>query len=115
MKTDVAGAGLGAIAVLLNNVSVVFLGAPLALVVAAFGGALFGATYFPPAARVSRPWAVIVNTVAGVILASVVAKLAGLDGPLLSGVAFLIAAAPVMIFRWIANRLGIKPENGNAA
>lgn len=115
MKTDTAGAGIGAAAVLLNHISVQFLGAPLALVVAAFGGALFGATYFPADRRISRPWAVIVNTVAGVVLATVVAKLAGLEGALLSGLGFVIAAAPVLVFRWITARLGIKPENNNAA
>lgn len=113
MKTDAVGAGIGATAVLLNDVSVVLFGAPISLVVACFGGAIFGATHFKSESKGSRPWVVLVNTVAGVVLGAVVARLGSLDGAVLSGLGFVISAAPVLFVRWIQGRVTGK-EQSNA-
>jgi hypothetical protein len=99
-------------AVALDHVAITLFGVPLALLIACFAGAMFGATWFPPDSKVSRPWAVLTYTLAGVFLTALVFAIAGIkpDPAIKGGVGFLVASSPLLIIRWLSTRLtGAQP------
>lgn len=112
MKTEIPNAAAaaksaatGGVAMTLDHLSVAFFGVPLAQWVACFSGALFGATWFPPGDKVSRPWAVVTNTLAGVFLTGLVMSQWQLAQGVSAGLGFFISSAPLLVMRSVRARL----------
>ncbi len=103
--------GAGASVVVLNEVSLTWIGMPLAGRAATFFGALFGVLYLPvPNGTRKRipPWlAVPTLWSAGIFLAPLIGRVAGFTEPVvLSGIGFIVAAAPVFFVRLVMRRIG---------
>jgi hypothetical protein len=88
-----------------DGISMAIFGVPAAMWVACFSGAIFGATWFPPEARVSRPWAVCTNALAGVFITGLVLGQWQLAHGLSAGVAFFVSSAPLHVIRYLRARL----------
>lgn len=111
MKTEipnaaaaVKSAAAGGLAISLDQISLAFFGVPIFIWVASLSGGLFGATWFPPTAPVSRWWVVASNTLAAVFLSGMVVNLWNGAQQIHAGVAFLIACGPIVAIEWARER-----------
>lgn len=101
-------AGAGAVAVVANDLSLALFGVPIVQWSAAVSGAIFGVAFLPTASesRLSRPWTVLACVGAGVFLGRLAAHFAGIQEPAaVSGITFVIAAAPTVVLRFVLRRL----------
>lgn len=100
-----ASAAAGGIAMTIDSISIAVFGVPAAMWVACFSGAVFGATWFPPAATISRPWAVLTNALAGVFVTGLLMAQWQLAHGVTAGVGFLVSSAPLHVIRYLRTRL----------
>ena len=79
------------------------LGIPPAVWFACFSGAMFGATWFEPRKQVSKPWAILINFAAGVVLSAGIAEYLKLSVWSHATTGFVAAAWPVLLAERIRN------------
>lgn len=97
-------AATGGLAMTIDSISLAIFGVPAALWVACFSGAVFGVTWFPPQASVSRVLAVFTNALAGAFMTGLVISQWQLAHGMAAGCGFLIASAPLYVVRWLRAR-----------
>lgn len=73
------------------------LGVPPAVWFACVAGAIWGATWFEPTRHVAKPWAVLANIGAGLVLSTGIDELAGMGTWAHAMTGFVASAWPVVI------------------
>lgn len=81
------------------------LGVPPAVWFACAAGAIWGATWFEPARPVAKPWAIVANCGAGLVLSSGIDELASLGNWAHAMTGFVASAWPVVIAQAVRDSL----------
>src|SRR5882672_12338952 len=111
-----SAAGVGATVLILDKVSLVVLGVPVAAFFAAVFGAIFGAAFIPTDSKLSKPLTVLAQMGAGIFIGGGGSSLAGwTNAPVICGVVFLLSSSPGIVIAlgplalaWVRKRLGVE-------